>query len=313
MKTKMDTGAIAVYRRLRILRNFILVLFLLSFIGSFACFAFLEITYGSILSAGSPYANRHEEVQQQEGASSPAAAENGKSEPADETRVVSAEKTEIPAAANAGPETEALINGTETEVPAEDKKSEGLDLSKALFIGNSITEGLHRWGDAQEATFFSVEGLNVNSYFTTDKFKLNNRTITPDEAVGEGSYEKIFLMFGINELGWKSKEAFINRYGAVIRSIKEKQPEAEIYVQSIIYVTEKKSAKDKLFTNKNIEGMNKKIKKMAKENGAEYIDLNKGLCNGNKYLPSEASGDGIHLNPGYCKKWKNYLIEYFNN
>lgn len=200
---------------------------------------------------------------------------------------------------------------TGTDEETERKQGQGY-FDKSLFIGNSIVEGFSRWGDLNNATFYSMEGMNVNSFFNTNRFTLNNKKTTPDKALSKGHYNKVFLMFGINELGWRSKEAFINRYIDVIEAVRKKQPEAKIYIQSMLYVTKKKNNNDKLFTNKNIEKLNKRIKKMSEKNGAEYIDLNETICNGKKYLPAEASTDGIHLTPKYCKKWKESLFNYFD-
>ena len=182
----------------------------------------------------------------------------------------------------------------------------------SLFIGNSLVVGLSRWGNLNNSTFYAVEGLNVNSFFNTDKFVLGGKKTTPEKALSIGEYDKVFLMFGINEISWRSKEAFINRYMDIVEAIRKKQPKAKIYIQSMLYVTQSKSSKDKIFNNKNVISLNKKIEKMAKDSGLKYIDINKVLCDGKRYLPNDASTDGIHLNAKYCNKWKKSLLNYFN-
>lgn len=304
------------YRKLILIRRLVMFIFVLALIGSIGCFVYTEVRYGSISMAMSDDRDAYRQRKAEEAkikesvknGSGGGITENGAKDGSSDGL---SKGTELP---------DEKIRAEKQKKEAKEKKDKRpkkneigtLDLSKSLFIGNSITEGFYRWGDVKDATFYSMEGLNVNSYFNTDKFKLNNESITPDEAVAKAKgFETIFLMFGINELGWRSKEAFISRYVDVLRSIQEKQPDAKIYVQSIIYVTEKKSKADKLINNENIRKLNQKIEKMAKENGVGYIDLNAGLCDGKNYLPSEASTDGIHLGPKYCKKWRDYLITYF--
>lgn len=306
------------YRKLILIRRLVMLIFVLALIGSISCFAYTEVKYGSISMAISDEEGKykHQEVkgkkkQERIGAETESGVSERKQK---ENKKDTPGKQEESSAVRKKP---GKKKKTEELNEKKDGRSKGeglgtLDLSKSLFIGNSITEGFYRWGDVKDATFYSMEGLNVNSYFNTDKFKLNNEKMTPDEAVSKGEkFETIFLMFGINELGWRSKDAFINRYVDILHSIQEKQPDAKIYVQSIIYVTEKKSKADKLINNENIQKLNQRIEKMAGENSVGYIDLNEGLCEGKNYLPSEASTDGIHLGPKYCKKWKDYLITYF--
>ena len=57
--------------------------------------------------------------------------------------------------------------------------------------------------------------------------------ITISEAIGKERFSKVYLMFGINELGWGSIASFINYYGQIVDRIRQVNPEAIIYVQSI--------------------------------------------------------------------------------
>lgn len=306
---------ILIYRRLKAIKRLVLLIFSLALIGSISCFVYSEFKYGSVSMVIKGRERKTEFRADKKNIS------DGNESMSSMNSDGDSGKNEIPDASEEKPKDKLPSDKKDkkdktkpkSENKSKDKKKGKADFSKALFIGNSITEGFSRWGDMKEATFYAVEGLNVNSFFNTDKFRWHNKQITPDAALAEGNFDKVFLMFGINELGWRSKEAFINRYKAVIESVKEKQPNAEIYVQSIIYVTAKKSKSDKIFNNKKIEEFNAQIEKMSKENQVKYIDLNKGLCGDKKYLPKDAATDGIHLSPSYCKKWKAYLVEYFNN
>lgn len=311
------------YRKLKGFRRFTFVLLTTALAGSITCFAYSELKYQSVSAMV-----RGEHTSEDKTAS----LTNG----VYKTQANTESNAHLEIVSNSGqsvtpdrPEIDTSVNDKQDKINKNQKnknnKSNKRDKIKkkpnltekeffktALFIGNSITEGFARWGGADGATFYSMEGLNVNSFFSTDKFKLHNKQTTPNDAVSQGSFDKVFLMFGINEIGWRSKDAFIKRYVDVIEAVKEKQPNAEIYVQGMIYVTDSRSKKDKLFNNPNIEKLNKKIKKMASDNNVNYIDLNIGVCDGKSYLPSEASTDGIHLSPKYCKKWKSYLLDYFD-
>lgn len=53
-------------------------------------------------------------------------------------------------------------------------------------------------------------------------------------------------MLGINEIGTGTADTFAEQYGKVINTIREKQPDAIIFIQSIMHVTKKKKTKKKL-------------------------------------------------------------------
>ena len=311
----MYDGSLLIYRRLKVIKQLVLLIFSLTLIGSICCFTYSEMKYGSmgIMPKGTERKTEFDARKTNDLKSIDSISDmnsNGESGENEELDLLEQKPKDNNVSQN---KEKKAKSKSKHENKSKGKKKEKADFSKALFIGNSITKGFSKWGDMKEATFYAVEGLNVNSFFNTDKFRWKNKQTTPEAALAEGDFDKVFIMFGINELGWRNKEAFINRYEAVIESVKEKQPNAKIYVQSIIYVTAKKSKSDKFLKNKKIEEANNKLKKMSKKSRVEYIDINKGLCGNKKYLPKEAATDGIHLNPMYCKKWKSYLVEYLNN
>lgn len=50
-------------------------------------------------------------------------------------------------------------------------------------------------------------------------------------------------MLGINEIGTGTADTFAEQYGKVINTIREKQPDAIIFIQSIMHVTKRKTKK----------------------------------------------------------------------
>ena len=91
-----------------------------------------------------------------------------------------------------------------------------------------------------------------------------------------------------------------------IKQVKEIQPEATIYLQSIIYVTKKESESDSIFTNERIRLYNDKIKELAQKEQVKYIDLNETLAPEGE-LKETATIDGIHLVKEYYEKWLQVL------
>lgn len=178
-------------------------------------------------------------------------------------------------------------------------------LDNCAFVGNSRVLALKNYGLAKNV--YGVVGLNVDTVFTKSVSGSNVPVI--DELNGK-DFEKIFLVFGENECGWPNRDEFIRRYAKVVDAVKERVPNAHIYLQSILPVSQKASETDKYgTTNENINILNVKIKKLAADKGIYYLDAASALKDSNGVLPDEAASDGVHLNKKYCKIWLTYIIE----
>lgn len=180
-----------------------------------------------------------------------------------------------------------------------------------IFIGDSRTVDLGKYAKMGKARFYAYQGLSVRTAIQRDYITLdNNQKGNVIDAAKQHSFKRVYLMFGINELGWGSLDIFIDEYRTIIEELRKLQPDASIYIQANYPVTERVSSNDKVFTNEKIQKFNKEIKKMAKEENAYYIDLYKCLGNEKGALPEEASTDGIHLKANYYEQWKQCLLDF---
>lgn len=179
----------------------------------------------------------------------------------------------------------------------------------ALFIGDSRTQGFQIQSGITKGTFLTYKGLNVSSAMNKPLIKRNGRKVSILDAARGGTYSKIFVMLGVNELGWASDQAFIDEYSRLVDALVEAHPEATVYIQSIIYVSEDKSTNDRIYNNENINRYNDLIKTMAEEKKLVYMDLNQVMANKKGHLIEDASFDGVHLRPDYCKIWYQFLKE----
>ncbi|QUI21517.1 hypothetical protein HZI73_04075 [Vallitalea pronyensis] len=192
------------------------------------------------------------------------------------------------------------------------KENQSIDdnfFQKTLFIGNSRTKGLYLASAPKGATFYAHEGLLVNNALTKTfiKQKDNQLKISIPEALSKQSFDKVYLMFGTNELGWVSLDTFINYYQDIIDTVQQHNEDATIYVQAILPVSEKKSESTTIYTNDNIVRFNEKIMTMCKEENIHYLDTWASVANDKGVLPDEASTDGIHLNKTYTEIWLDYI------
>ena len=177
----------------------------------------------------------------------------------------------------------------------------------AVFIGNSITDTFMMYSGLNNATFYAATSLTVRSAYTKPVVKDNGSKITVMEAIKKHSYKKVYIMFGLNEVGWPATSVFVEEYGKLIDDVKKAQPNAVIYVQSILPVSAKKSQNDQYENNKNILKFNRLIQQVVKNEQVYYLNIHDSLIDANGCLPAEASTDGVHFNKKYCLKWLDYL------
>lgn len=177
----------------------------------------------------------------------------------------------------------------------------------AVFIGDSRTQGLENYDGLSGAAYYAIKGLMVDTVYTKQELDINGKKLTVMQAMQRKKFGKIYIMFGINELGWSSMQTFLNDYGTMIDDLRKYQPQAKIYVQSILPVSAQKSASDKIYNNTRINTFNQAIEKLCADRKVRYLTVNKAVSDSGGFLPQEASSDGVHLNSSYCKKWCEYL------
>ncbi|MVB10963.1 GDSL-like Lipase/Acylhydrolase family protein [Caprobacter fermentans] len=178
--------------------------------------------------------------------------------------------------------------------------------SDALFIGDSRTEGLRNYGGLSGATYYALKGLMVNTVYTRREIMENGSKKTVMEAQAEHPFGKIYVMLGVNELGWSSMQSFVDDYSKMVKDLKKDHPKAEIYLQAIFPVSAQKSAESSIYKNSKIVSYNQAIQKIAKDQKVSYLDTARAVSE-NGVLPEDASTDGVHLNSEYCAKWCDYL------
>lgn len=173
----------------------------------------------------------------------------------------------------------------------------------ALFIGDSRTEGLSIYSNLPDTDFYAKKGLTVENIFTDAFIQEGEKKLTVLQALSRNTFSEIYVMLGINELGWQYENIFIEKYEKLIKEIKERQPLASIFIQSILPVTKEKSESDPYINQTRINQYNNLLQELAEREKVKYIPVGQALCTEEGFLPEEASIDGVHLNREYCEKW----------
>ena len=178
----------------------------------------------------------------------------------------------------------------------------------ALFIGDSRTVGIMDYGNLNNATFFANDGLSV--YNVREKVVSSPKIgkLTLDELLTNKKFAKIYVMLGINELGYNLNQT-VKKYSNLIEYISQKQPNSIIYIEANLHVTSKKSNSDNIFNNKNIDAFNNSIKKLADSKKIFYIDINEKFNDGKGNLAAEYTSDQVHIYAKYYKEWSDWIIK----
>lgn len=181
-----------------------------------------------------------------------------------------------------------------------------------LFIGDSRMLGLGMSCQNLGATFYAAVGLSINQLNTKKVINVDSETsYTVMEAVenSDKDFKRIYLMFGLNELGWAYPSVFVRSIGSAIERLTELCPEAEICIMAIMPISADKSVS--IYTgheaNARIREYNALLLQLASEMNCWYLDSYNLLADEEGNLPGGFAADGIHMYSEQNKKLMNYI------
>ncbi|MDD2971040.1 MAG: GDSL-type esterase/lipase family protein [Lachnospiraceae bacterium] len=182
----------------------------------------------------------------------------------------------------------------------------------AVFIGDSRTDGLAKYSGLDNATFYAKNSLTIYDFFTKRFIPVEGETekLTLEEVMQQKQFAKIYIMFGINELGTGSPQRFGAEYLRVLTRIRELQPDAILFVQGMMRVTAAKSTTDPIYNNVNINMRNALLATVDNHHDVFYLEMNDAVCDENGDLDAEYTFDDVHLKARYYNLWVDYLMSH---
>ena len=166
----------------------------------------------------------------------------------------------------------------------------------AAMLGNSLVDGMNLYS-----------GLKMSYYGKTAATVYSNRL----SELLQKRYGKVYIGFGINELGGNWDDVF-TKYRSIVDRIREAMPEAELYLMAVTPVT--KTVSDRgTFTMKRIGEFNARLRALAEESECWYLDACTPLCDESGYLPAAYAGwDGSpHLATAGYVAWADVIRSYY--
>jgi len=168
----------------------------------------------------------------------------------------------------------------------------------AVFVGDSLTHGMKAY-DKMVGTSYGVTGISVSDAIWRDKYTLKSgRMGTAVDAASELKPGKIYLMFGTNGVNYMyDYTPIIEDYKVLIQHIRQKNPDALIYVQSIPPVTQGYSYAYPRLKPENIQKYNGMLKEMTEAEQCYFLDSYSVLSTESGHLPQMYTSDsGLHIN-----------------
>lgn len=188
-------------------------------------------------------------------------------------------------------------------------------LEQTVFIGDSRMLGLHLSCQDTRATFYAAVGLSINQLSTQRVIKVDAQTsYTVMEAIEKDGreYKRVYLMFGLNELGWRYPSVFIRSVADTIEQLRILCPEAEICIMAVMPVSEEANVSiyKGNVANERIREYNAMLLDLASDVGCWYLDTYNLFSDEQGSLPKDFAPDGIHLYSGKNRILMNFILSH---
>ena len=223
-------------------------------------------------------------------------------------------------------ESDEALKGDKKESEAKDKtdskvlnqeekeqlEKELASFSNTLFIGDSRTVGLSEYADLKEADVFATTGMSVYKLFDTKVKCSDGKERDLENILKMKKYSRIYIMIGINELGYDFTQT-VDKYSSTIDIIQSYQPDATFILGANLHVSKRKSDSDKIYNNKKINKLNKKIKEISEEKDCYYLDINEKFDDNEGNLDKNYTSDDAHVYGKYYQEWADWLRKETKN
>lgn len=186
-------------------------------------------------------------------------------------------------------------------------------LSDAAFIGDSRTLGLYDYSGWKDiADFYCESGFSLYQWTqgVTVTYQNTGEKVDLKSAMKKKTYGKVYLMIGMNDLGYGNSEKYAQWLSQMVDMVKETQPKAIIYLMGNLHMSKEKSNLKTECNNLNVNDKNVSMALLADGITSFYLDCNALYTDKDGYLKADLTFDGCHVY-GYCyKDWTDFIKQH---
>lgn len=182
----------------------------------------------------------------------------------------------------------------------------------AIFIGDSRTLGISDYAGLDDADFYCDSGMTVLKLLDAGgvTYQKTGKKEDLNQVLQQKHYGKVYIMLGMNDLGYGTTDMYLERYRKIVEQIREWQPDAIIYVMANLHVSREKNNPETEFNNININDKNAASALLANGTDIFYLDANPLFTDSEGFLNAELSFDGVHLYAQHYDAWREFLLEH---
>ena len=183
----------------------------------------------------------------------------------------------------------------------------------AAFIGDSRMLGLHDYAGWQDsADFFCDNGFSVYKWAKDGEAvdQKNGKKVNLQKALSERKYGKIYLMVGMNDLGYGTTDLYTANMKKMLTMLRTVQPDAIICLMGNLHMAESKSDMTSVYNNISLNAKNVAMAMLADGVTTFYLDANPEFTDEKGFLKSELTFDGFHLYAKGYKQWADFIKKH---
>lgn len=195
----------------------------------------------------------------------------------------------------------------------------------AVFIGDSVSLRLDMYCQAHQGALGKAQFLTAGNLGSGNALeKVTSDSVHPyyqgehmsvEDGVKASGAKKVFIMLGMNDVGLYGVEDSVKNMETLTERILEKNPDAEIYLQSMTPMLT--GHERKVLNNENLDKYNAGLKELAKEKGYHFADVASVMKQEDGSLKpeycSDPEGMGIHFTDAGAEAWIDYLLQNANS
>ena len=182
--------------------------------------------------------------------------------------------------------------------------------SDAVFIGDSRTVGMQQSGLIPNAVYYAKVGIGIGEILSTRFVWEDGMSLTVPEALSRHSFDKVYIMVGINDMSAGDTDWFVEQYTEILQVVQETQPNAVIYIQGNIPMSYGTQDMSGSLNNPNLAERNQASRQLADNKNIFYLDIASVYADGNGHLLSQYTSDGLHVLKKYYSLWEDYLFQH---